>query len=186
MRLLAACSACVIYLLIHYSSVAHASADNISIKELLVEIIDSNINVDCRIKYVLDDKIKAAISNGIEVSFILDIELRMEREFWLDTSVAELSREFRIKYHALSKQYVMIDTENGHERSFPDLFSAFFFIGHLRNNHLASIDILELDKQYYVRARARLQAEKLPLPLRIKSYFSPDWRPSSGWTSWPM
>ena len=186
MRLLAACSACIIYLLIHYSSVAHASADSISIKELSIEIVDSDIKVDCRIKYVLDDKIKSAISNGIEVSFIVDIELRKERELWLDTSVAELSREFRIKYHALSKQYVMVDTKNGHERSFPDFYSAFYFIGRLRNNHLATIDILELDQQYYVRARARLQAEKLPLPLRIKSYFSPDWRPSSGWTSWPM
>ena len=81
---------------------------------------------------------------------------------------------------------LMVDTKNGQERSFPDFYSAFYFIGNLRNNHLASIDILELDQQYYVRARARLQAEKLPLPLRIKSYFSPDWRPSSGWTSWPM
>ena len=186
MRLLTACSACLIYLLIHHLSVAHASADDISITELLIEIVDRDIKVDCRIKYVLDDKVKTAISNGIEVSFILDIELRMEREFWLDTSVAQLNREFRINYHALSKQYVMIDVNKGHERSFPDLFSAFYFIGNLRNNHLAKIDILQLDQQYYVRARARLQAEKLPLPLRIKSYFSPDWRPSSGWMSWQM
>lgn len=186
MRLLAACSICVIYVLTNYSSDAYASADTISIRELLVEIVDREINVDCRIKFAVDDKIKTAIGNGIEVSFILDLELRMEREIWLDATVAELRREFRIKYHALSKQYVMVDEDSGQERSFPDLYSAFFFIGNIRKNPLATIDVLELEQQYYIRARARLQTEKLPLPLRIKSYFSPDWRPSSGWTAWPM
>ena len=186
MRLLVACSICVIYVLMICSSIAHASTNNIEIKELSVEIVDREIKVDSKVSYALDSKIKNAISNGIEVSFIFDLELRMERKIWPDTVIAALTREFRIKYHALSKQYVMVDVETKQERSFPDLYSAFYFIGHLRKLHLASIDAVELNQQYYIRARARLQTEKLPLPLRIKSYFSSDWRPSSGWTAWPM
>lgn len=186
MRLLVACSICAIYVLTIYSSTAHASTNDISVKELLVEIVDREITVDCSVKFTVDDKVKSALSNGIEVSFILNLELRMERDIWIDATVAEFAREFRLKYHALSKQYVMIDVESEEERSFPDLYSAFYYMGRMHKVILANIDILELDHQYYVRARARLQSEKLPLPLRIKSYFSPDWRPSSGWTSWPM
>ena len=186
MRLLVACSICFIYVLSICPLTARASTNNISIKELLVEIVDSEIKVSCRVNYSVDDKVKTALSNGIEVTFALELELRMERKVWPDTTVVEQVHEFRLKYHALSKQYVLVDVEHDTERSFPDLFSAFYYIGRLRNVALGSIDLLELDQQYYVRARARLQSEKLPLPLRIKSYFSKDWRPSSGWTSWPM
>lgn len=186
MRLLVACSICFIYVLIICPPIAHASNNSISISELLVEVVDREINIDCSVKYAVDDKVKTALSNGIEISFVLELELKMDREVWPDTAVVKLTREFRLKYHGLSKQYVLFDVQNDIERSFPDLFSAFHHFGRLRNMVLANIDILELDQQYYVRARARLLPEKLPLPLRIKSYFSADWRPSSGWTIWPM
>ena len=186
MRLLVACSICFIYVLITCPPIAHASNTSISVSELLVEVVDREIIIDCSVKYVVDDKVKTALSNGIEVSFVLELELKMDREIWPDTEVAKLIREFRLKYHALSKQYVLFDVQNNIERSFPDLSSAFHHFGRLRKLALANIDILELDQQYYVRARARLLPEKLPLPLRIKSYFSADWRPSSGWTIWPM
>ena len=186
MRLLAACGVSLFCMLTNILSIALATPDSILIEELTVDVVDSDIHVDCSINYVVDDKIKTAISNGIEISFVLDLELKMQREIWPDTTVAQFSRVFYIKYHALSKQFVMVDMKNGYERSFPDLYSAFYFMGNLHNNRLGSIDTLELEHQYYIRARARLQSEMLPLPLRIKSYFSPVWRPSSGWTSWPM
>jgi len=186
MRLLAACSICVVYAFSFCQLVAHASSHSISVNGLSIEIIDQEINVDCEVQYTVDDKVKAALSNGIEVSFIFELELRLDREIWPDSTVVALAREFRVKYHALSKQYVMVETDNNFERSFPDLYSAFFYQGHLRNVVLANIDVLALNQQYYVRARARLLSENLPLPLRIKSYFSEDWRPSSGWTIWPM
>ena len=186
MRLLVACSICLIYVLTTNQLVAYASSDQISVNELLIEIVDRDIKVDCKVKYAVDDRVKVALNNGIEMLFSVDFELQLERQNWLDTKISSLAREFRLKYHALSKQYVLINVEKDYERSFPNLNSAFSYMGRLDDIALASIDVLELDQQYYVRARARLVSESLPLPLRIKSYFSPAWRPSSGWTIWPM
>ena len=186
MRLLVACSLCLFYVLNSAHFFAYAAINNISVKELLIEIVERNIHIDCEVEYGVDKKVKSALRNGIEVTFALELQLQLDHEIWLDTTVTSLVREFRLKYHALSKQYVLKDVEKGHERSFPDLYSAFFYMGNMRELMLANIDVLELDQKYYVRARARLLTEKLPLPLRVKSYFSQDWRPSSGWTIWPM
>ena len=186
MRLLVACSICLIYVLTTHQLVTYASTNNITVDELLVEIVERNIHINCEVQYKVDDKVKSALRNGIEVTFALELQLQLDREMWPDTTVTSLVREFRLKYHALSKQYVMVDVIKGHERSFPDLYSAFFYMGNMRELELANIDVLELNQKYYIRARARLLPEKLPLPLRVKSYFSRDWRPSSGWTTWPM
>ena len=186
MRLLVACSAYLIYVLSTYQYVAHASTEYISVNEVQIEIVEHEINIDCKVRYAVDEAVKAALSNGIEVSFTLELQLQRNQANWLDTTIASLMREFRLKYHALSKQYVLIEVEQEYERSFPDLYSAFSYMGQLHNIVLANIDVLELNQIYYVRARARLVSENLPLPLRIKSYFSPAWRPTSGWTTWPM
>ncbi len=158
----------------------------ISVNDLSSSVSDKKVRVDCDIEYGLDDSVKEALRNGIEMSFLLEIELRQQSIYWLDPLVNKFSREFRVKYHALSKQYVMVEMGSHKERSFPDLYSAFYYQKKIHNAELTSLDSLDLEQEYYFRVRARLLSEKLPLPLRIKSYVSSSWRPSSGWTVWPM
>ncbi len=186
MRLLVACSICLVYVFYSTASFAYAKSKSISVNNLSVEVVNREIKVDSEVRYRVDEKVKSALNNGIEIFFGFELELQMQREIWPDTTIAILKQKFRLKYHALSKQYVLVNVDQGQERSFPDLYSAFYYMGRFRNLVLANLDSMELDKQYQVRARARLLSENLPLPLRIKSYFSKDWRPSSGWTVWPM
>ena len=177
------------YLLIYFLTLGLSFAsprESISVHEVSVSVIDKKIIVDCEVQYGLDGQVKEALRNGIEMMFILEIELKHDNPYWVDQKLSSLQREFKIKYHALSKQYVMTETDNEIERSFPDLYSAFYFQKRLHNAELASVESLDLEQEYYLRARARLVSEKLPLPLRIKSYVSASWRPSSGWTVWPM
>ncbi len=185
MRLLALCHLSFIILLTLYSS--HVFADEgIIVSDLSSDVIDQKVTVDCEVQYRLDDRVKEALTNGIEMSFLLEIELRQENLYWLDPLLSQLQREFRVKYHALSKQFVMVEMGSHIERSFPDLYSAFYYQHRIHNAALTNTNELDLKQKYYFRARARLVSENLPLPLRIKSYVSPGWRPSSGWTVWPM
>ncbi len=163
-----------------------SSADYIQIKELSSKIVEEVIRIDCEVSYQLDDSVKEALNNGIAIDFMLEIELMQDSPYWLDMVSSSIKREFEVKYHALSKQYVMIEAGSEVELSFPDLYSAFYYQRHLHNAVLATTDSLDSDKNYYIRARARLVSEQLPIPLRIKSYLYRGWRPSSGWTEWPM
>jgi len=164
-----------------YASQSHS----IVIKDLTTTVLDDQIKVDCEVSYRLDGGVKEALSNGIEMTFRLEIELVEDTPFWVDDIHSSIKREFKVKYHALSKQYVMKDVSSDVERSFPDLYSAFYYQRRLYNAILTNYDSSPAN-EYYLRARARLVSEDLPLPLRIKSYLSSSWRLSSGWTIWPM
>ncbi|MFK7795237.1 MAG: DUF4390 domain-containing protein [Gammaproteobacteria bacterium] len=174
----------IIASILHPTSVL--AGTGITVSELSSKVTEKKITVDCEILYNLDDRVKEAMRNGIEMSFLLEIELRQQSIYWIDPLLNQLQREFRVKYHALSKQFVMVETGSQKERSFPDLYSAFYYQRRIHNAELADLNLLNLEQEYYFRARARLVSEKLPLPLRIKSYVSTGWRPSSGWTVWPM
>ena len=162
------------------------AGNGITVSELSSKVIEKQITINCEVEYGLDDRVNQALRNGIEMSFLFEVELRQESPYWIGPLISQLNRGFRVKYHALSKQFVMVDMSDKKELSFPDLYSAFYYQRRIHNAELASIDSLELEKEYYIRARVRLASEKLPLPLRIKSYVSTAWRPSSGWTIWPM
>ena len=162
------------------------SEQGITVSKLSSNVTEKKIRVDCNVDYGLDERVKQALRNGIEMSFLLDVELRQKSPYWKGPLVSQLNKGFRVKYHALTKQFVMVDMGDQKELSFPDLYSAFYYQRRIRNAEIATLDSLDLDQDYYIRARARLASEKLPLPLRIKSYVSSNWRPSSGWTVWPM
>ncbi len=163
-----------------------APQSTISVVDLSHIIEDERVQVDCEVQYRVGKKVREALSNGIEMTFVLEIELRQQNKLWLDLTLGKYEHEFKVKYHALSKQYVMVQKGNNLERSFPDLYSAFYYQRQLHNAEILGAPDTQIDSQYYIRARARLVSEKLPLPLRIKSYISSEWRPSSGWTKWPI
>jgi len=183
MQILARCVFIVVALfLISHASLAYA----IAINTLAYSLHDDQINIQCEVEYQLDDKVKEALRNGIEMNFRIEIELMSNRLYLLDSMHGRILREFKIKYHALSKQFITKDAGSDIERSFPDLYSAFYYQRYIHNALLDDLDPFKEGKQYYLRARARLVSEQLPLPLRIKSYLSKSWRPSSGWTIWPI
>jgi hypothetical protein len=174
--------------IIVYISCCHVNAksNNILINDLAIEVIEKEINVKCEVQYGVHEEIEIALINGIGMIFTLVVELRRERSYWLDPLITSVSKSFEIKYHALSEQFVVSELGEQTERSFPDLYSAFYNREHIDEFDLASIDQLDIHKKYYVRAKAQLVTEELPLPLRVKSYFSEKWRPSSGWSQWPI
>ena len=167
----------------------NSSADSdhsISIIDLTSYVKEDNLLVDCEVKYHVEKRVREALNNGIEMTFVLEMVLRKKQDLLIDPTLGRYIHEFRIKYHALSKQYVMLEKGSHVERSFSDLYSAFYYQRNLHNALLANKKDLNLDEELYISARAKLVSEKLPLPLRIKSYLSKDWRPSSGWTIWPI
>jgi muramidase (phage lysozyme) len=39
---------------------------------------------------------------------------------------------------------------------------------------------------YQLTARSWLEKRKLPAPMRLPAWFSPNWQHDSGWQSWPV
>lgn len=166
-------------------SMCSAYADaQIKIEKLVTERYEQSIHVSCEVSYYLHDKVKEALANGIMMSFVIDLELIENTPNWFNQVQARYQKIFSIKYHALSKQFVV--SMNGEDRSYPDLFSVFYQQTRLCDFRIGPILPAQISDAVYLRAKVRLLTEVLPLPLRVKSYLSNDWRPSSGWTVWPM
>lgn len=166
-------------------SVCTVQADaQIKIEKLVTKKYEQSIHVSCEVSYYLHDKVKEALANGIMMSFVTDLELIENTPNWFNQVQARYQKVFSIKYHALSKQFVV--SMNGEDRSYPDLFSVFYQQTRLCDFRIGPISVTQFSESVYVRAKVRLLTEALPLPLRVKSYLSKDWRPSSGWTVWPM
>jgi hypothetical protein len=142
--------------------------------------------LDCETDVDLPDSIREALEKGVGIEFVMEIRLRDKIKYWPNPEIGDLKYVFQVKYHALSKQYIVTSNRGKLRAAYPDLYSAFRGKSHIAPLRLILSEPLAPDKTYYLEAVFRMRTETLPLPLRMKSYFYKEWRPSSGWTTWPI
>ncbi len=178
-----ACAASFIFLL---SAQTFAKHNNFEVSYLNITQIEDELRLDAEIKYQLNDEIEEALINGISILFEVEVQVKTKRKWTWDKLVSNVRHTYMLNYHALSKQYIWENLGTGANDTFPDLDSALAHQGRISAMYIAETTRLSEDKQYIVQLRSRLLTDKLPLPLRIKSYFSSKWRLTSGWNTWPL
>lgn len=142
--------------------------------------------LSARTKYRLGDTPREALENGVPLTIELKMEVMRDREWLWDETIAELKQQFRLEYHALSRQYLVTNLNSGEIKSFPSLSSATEFLGRINNFPLLDASLLEPDERYYGRLRASLDIEALPLPLQPIAYLFKNWHLMSEWYTWPL
>ena len=169
-----------------FANVALAKTNAIEVNYLNITELNDELRLDAEVAYELNSEVRDALVNGIPLVFEIEVQVKSLQSWRLDKVVSTTVKTHVLKYHALSKQYVLNNLENGDSDSFPDLESVLLHQGRVTAMYIAEVD--EVDKQgnYIVQLRSRLLTSKLPLPLRMKSYFSPKWRLDSGWYEWPL
>jgi hypothetical protein len=163
-----------------------AKTSAIEVNYLNVTELNNELRLDAEIAYELNSKVREALVNGIELMFQIEIQIKSLQKWRWDKVISTIVKTRSLKYHALSKQYVLKNLETGETDTFPDLESALIHQGRVTALYIADTDNLKKQENYTLQLRARLLSNKLPLPLRMKSYFSPKWRLSSGWHEWPL
>lgn len=142
--------------------------------------------LNATIDYDLSQAALDALQNGVPLTISLEMEVRRERKWMWDDTVASLQQRFRLEYHTLAQQYLVTNLNSGEYKSFPTRGSALEFLGRVRDFPLLDRSLLDPDEQYYVQLRATLDIESLPAPLRPLAYLSGDWRLTSEWYTWPL
>ncbi|HZC01817.1 MAG TPA: DUF4390 domain-containing protein, partial [Gammaproteobacteria bacterium] len=112
--------------------------------------------------------------------------VRQRRAYLWDSKVATISQRFRLKHHALSKQYVVTNLITDMRRNFPSLDEAIAILGKIEGVPIIEQRLLNPDRSYQARIRARLDIESLPALLQPIAYFSSDWYLSSPWYTWEI
>jgi len=156
------------------------------IDEVQVVTLKDELRLHAKIHYGLSAPVLEALENGIPMPFELEVRVKSIHRWARDRTVAGSRQVHLLSYHALSGQHLLEDLNASSMTAFPDLQSALMYQGRIVSMHIARTSSLDRDRAHVVQLRSRLLVGRLPLPLRMESFFSPSWRLESGWYEWPL
>jgi len=146
-------------------------------------------NLFARIAYPVNDDIRAALKDGLTLTFDLDVVVSRERRLWLDETVAEYTLKRELSYHAVSDRYVGrdVDNRNGSEQhSYATLEEALEALGSVDAWPFLLSPQLSANRDYRVSLRAGVRRGRLPETLRVLMFWTDDWHRESEWFSWSL
>jgi hypothetical protein len=142
-----------------------------------------------RVIYPVNDDIRAALKDGLTLTFDLDVVVSRERRFWLDETIREVSLKRELNYHAVSDRYVTrdLDPPNSTElHSYATLEEALEALGTVDAWPFLLSNQLSANRQYRVNLRAGVRRGRLPDTLRVLLFWTDDWHRESEWFSWSL
>ncbi len=167
---------------------AAVSAD-FSVAEITPKIDKQALQLNGNLELILSAKVDEALTKGIPLDVTIGIKLYSERGWYIwDENIANWEIRRRIRYHALSRQYLVnANSEQPEEvESFIELSQALKYMGTLNDLKLNFTSPVATGRRYVVKIRAQLDIESLPAPLRPVAYASLDWHLNSGWSKWKV
>lgn len=142
--------------------------------------------LDTRIDFAFSDEAQKALKSGIPIIILLDIEVEKIRSWWWDKTVATLQQGYLLLYHALTEKYIVNNLNSGAQQDYTSLGATLSSLGRINGLPLIDAGLLDVDDDYRIRLRARLDIESLPAPMRPLAYISSEWQLTSNWYSWPL
>lgn len=142
--------------------------------------------LDARLQLVLSSDALEALNSGVPLTIELQLQVIRVRRLYLDAIDAELTVRFELEYRPLSQRYLVRNLNSGEQASFATLFSALNNLGRIVSLPVIDDALLEPRKDYRVRARAMLQTEQYPAPLRLLFFWRSQWHMQSEWFEWML
>lgn len=157
------------------------ASDSMQVKTIQLDLAPEDEAVLLSAEFVvkLSEALKNAIERGLPLHFVTEYEIYRPRLLWFDEEAVKGQIEWRLSYHALTRQY-RLSSAKGSE-SYPSLEDAMAQMVMLREWTVANAAQLKRDKEYVVRVRMRLDSARLPKPFQMTALTDSDWNPQSAW-----
>jgi hypothetical protein len=142
-----------------------------------------------RVAYPVNDDIRAALKDGLSLTFDLDVIVSRERRFWIDADVQEYTIKRELSYHAVSDKYLTrtLDERPGtDQQSYASLEEALEDLGTVDGYPLLTTSQLSPNRQYRISLRAGVRRGHLADSLRVILFWTDDWHRESEWFSWSL
>jgi len=162
----------------------------------LLEVRSAYVNVEgqvfqlfARIAYPVNDDIRAALKDGLTLTFDLDIIVAHERRFWVDDDIYNQTITRELMYHAVSDRYITRDIDsrsNNAQHSYATLEEALEALGTVDAFAILVASQVSPSREYRVSLRAGVRRGKLPDTLRVLLFWTDDWHRESEWFSWSL
>ena len=159
-----------------------SAADRSAIKQAAIQATPQGYVLNAEIDIVLNPTLEDALAKGINLHFLLELELSRPRNWWFDEGIAEPVRKMRLYYHLLLRRYVV---ETGYTtRTAATLGEALAMLGQVDDWLVLERGALQAGRPYDARLRLRLNTAQLPKPLSIGAVTSDKWELATPWYGW--
>jgi len=154
-----------------------AMARAFEIRDVNAAIANERLELEFDMDLTFSDDALDALNHGIALFLVVEVELRRKRRFMADALLEISRRDVEIRYHGLSRRYVIQETGIGAVSSHLTIADA---LRSISSNRQVLMPVPELPTNqsidYLIAVRTRLNTENLPYPLRLISKLLPSWR----------
>jgi hypothetical protein len=165
---------------------ADALDGTLEVRSAYVNVDNDVLELHARVQYPVNEQIRAALQDGVMLSFDLDVNVTRERRLWFDAEIAAVQLRRELAYHTVSDRYVVRDARNGDQQSFPSLEAALDYLGTIDDWPIAVASQLNPSSNYRVSVRAGIRRGRIPDGLRTLMFWTNDWHRASAWYSWSL
>lgn len=153
--------------------VLQASAEGIQIKSAELVPVENAYQLDVDFDIDFSNEVEAALNKGVQLSFLVEFQLVSPREYWFDDEITTKSQLIQLRYHALSRQYLI--NVDQHQKSFAALHEAIEELSRLRHWEVLQKSEIAKGENYLASLRFRLDHSRLPKALQVEALSSEKW-----------
>lgn len=128
----------------------------------------------------LSAQAREALEHGVALTIVLELELHNDNRLIV---VRKDTRQYQLRYLPLSERYQLSWGDNDEMQVYPRLRHVLSALGNVEIR--ISTGPL-LPGSYEIRSRVSLDESRLPTPMQLPSWFSPEWQHDSEWSVWPF
>lgn len=131
--------------------------------------------------------LEQAVQKGFDLHFIIEFQLLAPRKYWFDEVVASVNQHVTLRYHALSRQYLVIREDankKNQQKSFATLAEAEEELAFVSDFKVLQNIVLESETQYKAIVLMRLDKSRLPKAFQVDAINSNDWKMTSQRFEW--
>ncbi len=171
------------WMILLFSSSTIAADNSLAIKnaEINSQFEAYFLNADFDLSF--NDDLDEAIRKGIPINFIIEFELKKPRKYWFDEEVAKKTKEILLTYHALSKQFILSESEN-HLIAFDNLTQAKNELKRIKNWRIFDKSQIDDTDKYSAYLQVKLDQTKLPKQLQADITSNQEWQLASKQFQW--
>ena len=171
------------WMILFFSSSTIASDNSLIIKtaEINSQFEAYFLNADFDLSF--NDDLDEAIRKGIPINFVIEFELKKPRKYWFDEEVAKKTKEILLSYHALSKQFILAESEN-RLIAFDNLTQAKNELKKIKNWRIFDKSQIDDTEKYSAYLLVKLDQTKLPKQLQADITSNQEWQLASKQFQW--
>jgi hypothetical protein len=171
--------ALVLVLGLVFALFAAGARAGIEVNQLSLDAVDEGYAVNAQFDVELTPRLEEALQSGIALYFVVEFELVRPRWYWFDERSVASRLQYRLTYHALSRQY-RLWTGMLHQ-PFSSLAEALRVLGRVRSWVVLEKDQVSIGRTYQAGVRMQLDTTQLPKPFQLSVITSRDWTLDSDW-----